>query len=306
MAGEWIKMGCGLRRHPKVVRIVSALKADRLRVVGALHAVWSVFDEHSIDGVLPGYSFEMMDEEIGWPGFSQAMHGVNWLDRDGDCGLIIPEFSKHNGESAKRRAEEALRKRLAREAEKESSEESPKAVRKKPDKKRTREEKRRSSSSSLRSEEQTLATPNRPEKKKATTIPDGFTISPAVREWARKKGFEPYLELHFEKLIEYTQTGTKEGKPVVALNWDAKLRTCISDDWGHVRENAKRAASRGNGHGGVTNWRPGNEPNDVLKGAAAKLQIDPWQAGETHGQFRRRIIAAPGGEELLSPKRALA
>lgn len=121
MAGDWLKMRVGLRRHPKVVRIVSALKADRLRVVGGLYAVWSVFDEHSADGILPGYSFEMMDEEIGWPGFAAAMHGVGWLDRDGDCGLKIPEFSKHNGQSAKRRAQETHRKRESRVTERNPS-----------------------------------------------------------------------------------------------------------------------------------------------------------------------------------------
>ena len=47
MAGDWIKMRGDLGTHPKVVRIMSALKADRLRVVGGLHAVWSLFDAHS-------------------------------------------------------------------------------------------------------------------------------------------------------------------------------------------------------------------------------------------------------------------
>jgi hypothetical protein len=56
MAGDWIKMRADLRRHPKVVRMVSALNADRLRVVGGLHAVWSVFDEQTEDGFLPGYT----------------------------------------------------------------------------------------------------------------------------------------------------------------------------------------------------------------------------------------------------------
>lgn len=140
-------MRVGLRRHPKVVRIVSALKADRLRVVGALHAVWSVFDEHSTDGILPGYSLEMMDEEIGWPGFSQAMHDIRWLERDDDCGLKLPEFSTHNGQTAKRRAQESERKARERNA----GAIDPQSVRtvsaSKADKKRTREEKRREEAS---------------------------------------------------------------------------------------------------------------------------------------------------------------
>ncbi|MQI04921.1 hypothetical protein EI057_02935 [Escherichia coli] len=32
MAGDWIKMRADLHTHPKVVRMASALKADRLRI----------------------------------------------------------------------------------------------------------------------------------------------------------------------------------------------------------------------------------------------------------------------------------
>jgi hypothetical protein len=67
VAGDWIKMRANLRRHPKVVRVASALNADRLRVVGGLHAVWCLFDEHSEDGHLSGYTPSAVDDEIGWP-----------------------------------------------------------------------------------------------------------------------------------------------------------------------------------------------------------------------------------------------
>ena len=111
----WIKMGVGLRRHPKVVRLASALKADRLRVVGALHAVWCVFDEHSNDGRLYGYSSAIMDEEIGWRGFSKAMQGIGWLVEAEDS-LTVPDYEEHNGPTARRRATETVRKAVSREA----------------------------------------------------------------------------------------------------------------------------------------------------------------------------------------------
>lgn len=44
MAGDWIKMRADLHTHPKVVRMASALKADRLRIVGGLHSAWCLFD----------------------------------------------------------------------------------------------------------------------------------------------------------------------------------------------------------------------------------------------------------------------
>jgi hypothetical protein len=135
MAGDWIKMRMDLRTHPKVVRIASALKADRLRVIGGLHAVWCLFDAHSADGRLDGYTVETLDEDIAWPGFSAAMVAVEWLENDG-VSLCTPRFDEHNGQSAKRRAQEAERKRNDR---KKSAESSASGA----DKKRTREEKRR-------------------------------------------------------------------------------------------------------------------------------------------------------------------
>lgn len=119
MAGDWIKMRTDLRTHPKVVRISSALDADTLRTVGGLWSVWSLFDLHSTDGKLVGYTTEVVDSLIGWPGFAAAMERVGWLEScviDDAPSLVAPRFDAHNGQSAKRRAQEAERKRLVRKA----------------------------------------------------------------------------------------------------------------------------------------------------------------------------------------------
>lgn len=131
MAGDWIKMRADLHTHPKVVRMASALKADRLRIVGGLHSAWCLFDVHSVDGFLDGYSADTLDDLIGFPGFSRAMMAVGWLEENGES-LVMPRFEAHNGQSAKRRAQDADRKRNVRKA---SASEA--------DKKRAREEKRR-------------------------------------------------------------------------------------------------------------------------------------------------------------------
>lgn len=120
MAGDWIKMRTSLGTHPQVVRISSALKADRLRVIGGLHAVWSLFDTHSEDGTLPGYSLFALDDAIGWQGFGAALAQIGWLI-EGEDALIAVDFDEHNGQSAKRRAMETERKRKER-AEKEAAE----------------------------------------------------------------------------------------------------------------------------------------------------------------------------------------
>jgi hypothetical protein len=150
MAGDWIKMSATLRTNPKVVRISSALKADRLRVVGGLHAVWCLFDAHSLDGSLDGYSFEALDDLIGWPGFSAAMRDVGWLTESSQ-GVDLPRFDEHNGQSAKRRAQETERKRVARAAEELSALDA--------DEKRSREEKRREENKETTSARPTVPCP---------------------------------------------------------------------------------------------------------------------------------------------------
>jgi hypothetical protein len=131
MAADWIKMRVDLPTHPKVVRMASACKADRLRIIGGLLSAWALFDVHSVDGQLEGYSPEVLDETIGFPGFSHAMISVGWLEYDGSS-LWMPRFEEHNGQSAKKRAQDADRKRNDRNS---SASEA--------DKKRTREEKNR-------------------------------------------------------------------------------------------------------------------------------------------------------------------
>lgn len=168
MAGDWIKMRVDLATSPKVVRIASALRADRLRVIGGLHAVWCLFDVHSTDGRLDGYTLEALDELIGFPGFGAAMVAVGWLEDDG-VSLCTPRFDEHNGQSAKRRAMETERKREARKVS------APDA-----DKVRSREEKRR--------EEITPTTDvvgeSAPKPRPARKCPEGFEVTPAMQDWA--------------------------------------------------------------------------------------------------------------------------
>jgi len=96
-------------------------------------SVWCLFDAHSVDGLLEGYSAELIDDHLRWNGFAQAMMDVGWLAPSVDgSSLSLPDFDTHNGQSAKRRAQDADRKREDR---KTSASEA--------DKMRTREEKRR-------------------------------------------------------------------------------------------------------------------------------------------------------------------
>jgi hypothetical protein len=124
MADDWIKMRVNLHTHPKVGRIASAVcpqlvrdtigkTAAKCMVVGALHAAWCLFDMHSLDGRLDGYSPEDLDHVVGLAGFSSAMEHVGWLNITNNC-LQMRDFDDHNGKGAKRRAEDTTSKRERR------------------------------------------------------------------------------------------------------------------------------------------------------------------------------------------------
>jgi hypothetical protein len=114
MAGDWIKMRKELLTSPKVVRIMSACHADRLRTIGGLFAVWSLFDEQTTDGKLDAYTPKILDEFIGFQGLAEGMLAVGWLEVDEKGRLIAANFEEHNGKTAKRRALENVRKMSAR------------------------------------------------------------------------------------------------------------------------------------------------------------------------------------------------
>jgi hypothetical protein len=117
MAGDWIKIRKCLPNDPRIVRMASALKADRFRTLGGTVSAWCLFDEHTDSGRLEGYTPELLDEVVGFPGLAAALVRVGWLEV-GDGFLVAPRFEKHNGKTAKRRCQESARKMSARNADK--------------------------------------------------------------------------------------------------------------------------------------------------------------------------------------------
>jgi hypothetical protein len=114
MSGDWIKMEKSLWSDPKVVRIMSACKADKCPVLGALFHLWSIADTHTTDGFLSGYTPEILDIDVNIEGFSYAVASVSWLIIN-ENGLQVPDdFKEHMGRSAKRRAKDAKRKKGVR------------------------------------------------------------------------------------------------------------------------------------------------------------------------------------------------
>jgi hypothetical protein len=109
MAAEWIKFETDTLEKPEIFDIALALGWDEPDlVVCKLLRVWGWFDRQTIDGVAPRGSLQVLDRIAGAAGFAQAMCGVGWLIQV-DGGLILPNFDRHNGKTAKDRALTAKR-----------------------------------------------------------------------------------------------------------------------------------------------------------------------------------------------------
>jgi len=113
MANDWIKMRVDLIHDTDVEHMSDILGTDVPTVVGWLFVFWSYVDRNSADGTLK--STDRAIDNRTAPGFAAALRTVGWL-KGRDRALEIPNFGRHNGDSAKARALEAEAKRLRRAA----------------------------------------------------------------------------------------------------------------------------------------------------------------------------------------------
>ena len=83
--------------------MAGALGIDPDAVVGKLLRVWAWFDQHSENGNAPSVTKVTLDRQVGNAGFCDAMVSVGWMVEAGGQ-VSLPNFDRHNGETAKKRA----------------------------------------------------------------------------------------------------------------------------------------------------------------------------------------------------------
>ena len=109
MAGDWLKLEASTPDKPEVLAITATMGWDDPDLtVGKLFRVWRWFDQQTTDGNAHGVTSALLDRIAGVSGFAQAMQKVGWLIVSAD-GLELPNFEKHNGATAKSRAQTAKR-----------------------------------------------------------------------------------------------------------------------------------------------------------------------------------------------------
>src|SRR5262245_23386499 len=104
----WIKVEHTLPRKPEVFRIAARTGMSRREVVGALVELFIWYDEQLANGERVIVSRETIKELTGSPEFSTALLECGWL-REKDGELLVANLDRHNGNTAKRRAQTARR-----------------------------------------------------------------------------------------------------------------------------------------------------------------------------------------------------
>lgn len=109
MADFWIKIEKSTPDKPEIFEISEALDLDPDTVLGKLIRVWVWMDSNSESGHIKSVTAKLIDRVSGHKGFANAMKKYGWLEDD-----HIPNFDRHMGESAKKRAKDSERKRKSR------------------------------------------------------------------------------------------------------------------------------------------------------------------------------------------------
>lgn len=110
---DWIKIRHSLIRSPKLYALARELKCKKHAALGVAIS-WLVWiDEQTEDGRTHLSPDELADE-IGFRGCAEALISIGWAALGCDGCVEAVEFGKHCGESAKKRAENALRKARSR------------------------------------------------------------------------------------------------------------------------------------------------------------------------------------------------
>lgn len=112
MAGDWIKVEVATVDKPEVMRIARACGISRDAAFGKLVRLWAWFDSNSVDGAVDGVVDGDVDDLCQQGGFAVAVAAVGWLRIEEACQrMTLPNFDRHNGETAKQRALNARRQR---------------------------------------------------------------------------------------------------------------------------------------------------------------------------------------------------
>src|SRR5262245_26841273 len=113
----WIKCSSALFGKREVLVIARALGVRNNEVAGACLRFWAWADGETTDGFVPGMTLADVDQRADLPGLAVQMVRCGWLAEtpvEKPVGVLLINFGRHMGQSAKARLLHAERQELYR------------------------------------------------------------------------------------------------------------------------------------------------------------------------------------------------
>lgn len=111
MAGDWIKVETCLPEKQEVDLMANRLGIDHDAIVGKLIRLWGWADQHTTSGDAIRVTETFIDRLTNCSGFAAGLIEAGWMTRRNGL-LSLPNFDRHNGQTAKTRA--LTKKRMKR------------------------------------------------------------------------------------------------------------------------------------------------------------------------------------------------
>ena len=103
MAGDWIKIEHVTIDKPEIFAVAEELEISVEEAFGHVFRIWVWCDQQSVNGNALSVTKNALDRIAQRYGTATAMENAGWLTTKNDK-LYIPNFERHNGETAKKRA----------------------------------------------------------------------------------------------------------------------------------------------------------------------------------------------------------
>lgn len=175
MAGEWLKLEACTPEKSEVLAITARMGWDDADLtVGKLFRIWRWFDQQTTDGNACGVTTALLDRIVGVTGFCEAVHSVGWLCIT-ETGISLPNFDRHNGNTAKSRALTAKRVANHKANAKGNAQGNAETV----SSALPREEKKREEIPTTN-----VVGESAPKSRPARKCPEAFEVTPAMQDWA--------------------------------------------------------------------------------------------------------------------------
>jgi len=213
MAGDWLKFETATLDKPEVWAIAQDLSIDPDAVIGKLLRVWSWFDQQSTIGNAPSVTKALLDRCAGVTGFCDSVIKAGWMVDDGRF-LSLPNFDRHNGNTAKSRA--LTSKRVKKHRSSDDSEcNAPSVTKALPEKRREE---------NITTKDIVIATAQT-SKPTGMRLPNDWKLPQELGNWALDQGLtKQQVILEGEKFRDHwiAQAGSKGRKadwPATWRNW---------------------------------------------------------------------------------------